>query len=73
MEENIAIVETLEFGNPKEWAPYITPTCSNCKHASTRRGVYPFHICALDGQGRWKDCFCENFAPSKEAEWLAWE
>lgn len=67
-------VDFVVFGKEAEACPpYIVPACSNCKHASTRRGVYPFHICALDGQGRWKDCFCENFAPSKEAEWLAWE
>ena len=52
---------------------YVLPACSNCKHSSTRRGLCPFHLCALDGLARWKDYFCENFTPSETAKWLAWE
>ena len=72
MGKNIATTVTLEV-NPEGWTPYVTPACLSCKHAKTRRGVYPIHICDLDNCGRWKDCYCENFTPSKAAEWLAWE
>ena len=73
MEENIATVETLEFGNPKNWVPCITPECGNCAHAKTRRGLFPFHQCVLDGKVKGIRYACENFTPSQAAEWLEWK
>lgn len=73
MEENIATVETLEFGNPKNWVPCITPECGNCAHAKTRRGLFPFHQCVLDKGTKHARYVCENFTPSQAALWLAWK
>lgn len=67
-------VNFVVFGKEAEACPpHIAPACSSCAHAKTRRGVYPFRICALDGEGRWGSCFCEDFTPSETAKWLAWE
>ena len=52
---------------------YVFPECGNCAHAKTRRGLFPFHQCALDGKVKGIRYACENFTPSQAAEWLAWE
>lgn len=74
MEESIITIETLKFGKLSEFpTPCVTPECVNCAHAATRRGVYPYYMCALEEGIRHSRYVCENFTPSENAIWLAWE